>query len=388
MTKTTQYRNTAIELIPDGWETKPLGELFNFKNGINAGKESYGSGVKFINVMEVIYNDAITADKIFGTIQITEEQKRLYLVKYGDVLFNRTSETTDEIGLTSTYYGNEDVVFGGFVIRGRPLNNFIDDDFKRYCFRSKIVRNQIIKSGQGAIRTNIGQGDLEKVNVPLPPLSEQKKIAKVLSIWDKTIFTCEALLKKYELRKKGMMQKLLSGKGKGWEEVELGEIVDYEQPTKYIVKDTLYNEKFETPVLTAGKTFLLGYTNENDGICKNLPVIIFDDFTTASKFVDFPFKVKSSAMKLLRAKENADIKYIFEAIQMIKYTVGGHERHWISKFAYLTIPFPPIEEQKRISKVLLTADQEISFLKSKVEKLKEQKKGLMQQLLTGKIRTI
>lgn len=159
--------------IPRDWKIKELGELFDFKNGINSGKESYGKGVKFINVMEVIYNDCITSEFIPGSVQISEDQKKLYQVKNGDILFNRTSETTDEIGLASVYYGNDEVVFGGFVIRGRPTNVTIDDNFKRYCFRSKTVRGQIIKGGQGAIRTNIGQSDLEKVKVLLPPLTEE-----------------------------------------------------------------------------------------------------------------------------------------------------------------------------------------------------------------------
>src|SRR6185312_5643122 len=114
--------------IPGDWQVKGLGELFNFKNGINSGKESYGKGVKFINVMEVIYNDCITSEFIPGSVQISEDQKKLYKVKNGDVLFNRTSETTDEIGLASVYYGNDEVVFGGFIIRGRPTNSTIDDN--------------------------------------------------------------------------------------------------------------------------------------------------------------------------------------------------------------------------------------------------------------------
>src|SRR5665213_1879478 len=98
------YKNSTFGLIPKNWNVKELGGLFEFKNGINAGKESYGKGVKFINVMEVIYNDFITSDMIPGSVQITSEQSKLYKVKNGDVLFNRTSETTDEIGLTSVYY--------------------------------------------------------------------------------------------------------------------------------------------------------------------------------------------------------------------------------------------------------------------------------------------
>ncbi|MEK6614937.1 MAG: restriction endonuclease subunit S [Bacteroidota bacterium] len=188
------------------------------------------------------------------------------------------------------------------------------------------------------------------------------------------------------------MQQLLTGKkrlrgfkGK-WGDVELGDLLIYEQPTNYLVKDTLYNDAYETPVLTAGKTFILGYTNEQNGICTDLPVIIFDDFTTSSKYVNFPFKAKSSAMKILRPKHNVNLKFVYEAMQLMNYVVGGHERHWISKFVYLTIPCPLPEEQIAIANIFQTVDKEIQILQNKLDKLKEQKKGLMQILLTGKKR--
>jgi len=146
------YKSTPLGIIPETWNIKTLGEIFEFKNGINAEKESYGKGVKFINVMEVIYNDLITPEKIPGSVEINEDQKKLYLVKDGDVLFNRTSETTNEIGLTAVYDGAEDVVFGGFVIRGHPVDNSTNKIFRRYCFRSKYIRDQSKKSGQGAVR--------------------------------------------------------------------------------------------------------------------------------------------------------------------------------------------------------------------------------------------
>ncbi len=222
--------------IPIEWDIFKLGELFEFKNGINAGKESYGSGVKFINVMEVIYHDFITPDLITGTVQISDEQKELYLVKEGDVLFNRTSETVDEIGLSAVYKGKEEVVFGGFVIRGRPIINAIDEIYKRYCLRSSLVRNQIITSGQGAVRTNIGQGDLSQVKVPLPPLSEQKAIAQLLSKVDLVIQLNEKLIVQKEQRKKWLMHQLLKGRKrlKGFKgEVKLKVVGKYLEEISY-----------------------------------------------------------------------------------------------------------------------------------------------------------
>ena len=145
--------------------------------------------------------------------------------------------------------------------------------------------------------------------------------------------------------------------GMRWEMVRLGDVLDYEQPTNYIVKSDLYDNKFKTPVLTAGKSFILGYTDETDGIFSKLPVIIFDDFTTVSKYVDFPFKVKSSAMKILKAKEGvADTRYMFYLLQTLNLDCEQHKRYWISKFAPFQIPLPPLPIQKRIAEILDAAD--------------------------------
>ncbi|EKN3569200.1 TPA: restriction endonuclease subunit S [Yersinia enterocolitica] len=166
-----------------------------------------------------------------------------------------------------------------------------------------------------------------------------------------------------------------------WREKKLGDCLDYQQPTAYLVSDTNYKDSYETPVLTAGKTFVLGYTNEKNGIySENLPVIIFDDFTTASKFVDFPFKAKSSAMKILQAKKGVNIRFIYEIMQMISYEVGGHERHWISKFASMSILLPQPMEQQKIANCLSSLDELITAETHRQNALKNYKKGLIQQL--------
>lgn len=168
---------------------------------------------------------------------------------------------------------------------------------------------------------------------------------------------------------------------KEWALNELGKYLDYLQPTKYLVSSTVYDDKFKIPVLTAGKTFILGYTNEDEGIFdKNLPVIIFDDFTTASKYVDFPFKAKSSAMKILLAKHNANIKFFYESMQLIKYQIGVHERHWISIFSKIEIPVPMPNEQQKIANCLSSIDDLITAENQKLEVLKIHKKGLIQLL--------
>ncbi|MBJ1796868.1 restriction endonuclease subunit S [Neisseria meningitidis] len=138
----------------------------------------------------------------------------------------------------------------------------------------------------------------------------------------------------------------------------LGEVADYEQPTKYLVASKNYDDKFDTPVLTAGKTFILGYTDETEGIYKasGSPVIIFDDFTTANKWVDFDFKVKSSAMKIITSKNEQDVllKYVYYWLNTLpnSLTDGDHKRQWISNFSNKEIPIPPLEIQQKIVKIL------------------------------------
>jgi type I restriction enzyme S subunit len=167
----------------------------------------------------------------------------------------------------------------------------------------------------------------------------------------------------------------------GWKQIPLEDCLDYLQPTPYLVTDTKYSPTFKTPVLTAGKTFILGYTDDQHGIfSEGLPVIIFDDFTTATQFVDFPFKAKSSAMKILQAKNGADIKFMYETLQFISYEIGAHERHWISNFAPMLVPAPTLAEQQKIADCLTSVDELIAAQVRKVGALKIHKKGLMQQL--------
>ena len=129
---------------------------------------------------------------------------------------------------------------------------------------------------------------------------------------------------------------------------KLEEFISYEQPAKYIVDSDQYDDSFEIPVLTAGKSFILGYTDETNNIFDNLPVIIFDDFTTSVQFVDFPFKVKSSAMKLLKNTEQADIKYCYYLLKYLQHTPENHKRQWLSTTSQKTVELPVIEEQKNI----------------------------------------
>ena len=151
--------------------------------------------------------------------------------------------------------------------------------------------------------------------------------------------------------------------------VKLGTALNYEQPTKYIVESEKYNDTYKIPVLTAGKSFILGYTDEENGIYDNLPVIIFDDFTTEIKFVDFPFKVKSSAMKMLQPSSEAyNLKYFYYLIKYLNFQPTSHQRHWISKFAEFEFDIPDRQKQNEIVEKL---DKLCEMTNLKQEELKK-----------------
>ncbi|WP_439489175.1 restriction endonuclease subunit S [Algoriphagus sp.] len=389
--------------VPNGWKTETIGSLFSLKNGINAGKESYGVGVKFINVMEVINNSSLTYTKIPGSVQISEDQKHLYYVNFGDVLFNRTSEVTNEVGFSSVYLGVEDVAFGGFVIRGRPLKGNLDDYFKKYCFRSEYVRSQIIKSGQGAVRSNIGQKDLEQVKILLPPLPEQRGIAKVLGTMDQAIQTTERLIAQKELRKKWLMQNVLTGKKrlkgfeKEWREFQLLELFD---------RVTRKNEERNSNVVTISAQ--RGFVKQRDFFKKNIASEILDNYFLVYKgefcynksysngypwgatkrLNDFDKAVVTTLYICFGIKNevNADPDFFEQFFNanlldkgLVKIAHEGGRAHGLlnvtpSDFFSLNLFIPEMKEQTAIAQVLQTADQEINLLKSKADKLREQKR--------------
>ena len=182
------------------------------------------------------------------------------------------------------------------------------------------------------------------------------------------------------------IERLLQGAEVVWK--PLGEVAEYEQPTKYLVKSSNYKDIYLTPVLTAGKTFILGYTDETEGIYKASisPVIIFDDFTTANKWVDFDFKAKSSAMKMITSKNEKEVllKYIYYWLNTLPSELieGDHKRQWISNYANKKIPLPPLSVQQEIVRILDKFTQLEAELEAELDCRKRQYEYYRNKLLT------
>ena len=375
--------------IPEGWSVKKLGELGSFSKGSGITKNDLVSeGIPCVRYAELYtkYNFVISNCISFVSEEVSKTAKP---IKYGDILFAGSGETKEEIGKCAAYISRIPAYAGGDNIILRP---FQDNSIFLSYFLNTVGRRYLNRLGQGDSIVHIHAENLKKVYIPIPPLAEQEKIAGILGTWDEAIEKLSSLIEQKKLLKKGLMQRLLTGKTRlstftqPWKDIELSDLLNYEQPSKYLVGEILPYDKNKIPVLTANKAFILGSTDDSSGIYTQGDCIIFDDFTTDIKYVNFPFKVKSSAIKILTPKTNTNLKFVYEQMKCIKYPLAGHKRYYLSEYQYITISIPDISEQQAIADVLSTADDEINLLNQKLEALKEQKKGLMQQLLTGQIR--
>ena len=244
---------------------------------------------------------------------------------------------------------------------------------------------------------SLSKESINEAVLSVPNVVEQNHLGNFFADLDRLITLHQRKYDKLVIFKKSMLEKMFPKDGESvpeirfagftdpWEQRKLGELFDYEQPQPYIVRGTEYDDSFPTPVLTAGQSFVLGYTNEKQGIkmaSPEHPVIIFDDFTTSSHFVDFPFKVKSSAMKLLTLRDkNEDIHFAYQVLQNIAYTPVSHERHWISKFATFATLMPECKsEMQAIGHFMSNLDGLITLHQRKLELLQNIKKSLLDKM--------
>ena len=378
------YKKTKIGIVPNEWREISFDTIF---------KEFS----VYTNDMGKYPLYSLTIEN--GIVEKTDRYERSHLVKKENsykllpIDYYAYNPMNIRFGAVARNKSNKDVMISGyydiFTTKEKSDLKFMDSFLisnKMITYYNKVSTGSLLE------KQRVHFSQFINFELPLPKQMDRKKIAEILSIQDKVIELKEKLIEEKKKQKKYLMQNLLTGKMrlKGfigeWKRIELGEIFDYVQPTPYIVKTAIYDDNYKTPVLTAGKSFILGYTNENFGIYLDVPTVIFDDFTTSSQFVNFPFKVKSSAIKILKCKKNYDIVFCFAMLQSVRYVVGGHERHWISKFSNIVVKIPKIEEQKAIAKILSTQDKEIKLLQKELEEEKQKKKALMQLLLTGIVR--
>ena len=401
---TPHYENVPFE-IPSNWVWTTIEEICS---KIGSGSTPRGSnyavkGIPFFRSQNV-YNDRLVYDDIKYISDETHQKMKGTEVLANDLLLNITGGSLGRCAVVPADFNRGNV--SQHVCIMRPI--LVESEY----FHALILSSYFAKSMKitGSGREGLPKYSLEQMAFPLPPLAEQHRIVAEIEKWFSLIDIIETgkddlqttikqakskildlaihgklvpqapndepaveLLKRinpdftpcdnghYTQLPKGWCkcrlediveyeqpQAYIVNSTKGWCKCRLEDIVEYEQPQAYIVNSTDYDDRYLTPVLTAGKSFVIGYTNETEGIYQNTPCIIFDDFTTDSKLVDFPFKVKSSAMKILKVADNIEIEYVAMFMNITRLIGDTHKRYWISEYSKLHIPIPPKEEQKRI----------------------------------------
>lgn len=245
---------------------------------------------------------------------------------------------------------------------------------------------------QGTKQQNLKSEIINELSIHYPQIDEQLQIGDLLKNLDTLIADTEREILRLEKMKQASLQKMFPRQGETvpeirfggfsepWELTKLEIILGYHQPQLYIVEKSNYVEN-GIPVLTAGKSFVLGYTNETFGVYKDTPVILFDDFTTDKRFVDFPFKVKSSAAKILSLKSNDyDLYFIFQMMENTSFDASSHRRYWISDYSQLNISVPSLSEQQKISKYFRNLNNLISAKRQKLSKFQNLKQSCLDKM--------
>ena len=381
---TPHYGNVPFE-VPKGWVWTTVSDISkSILYGVSESAKSTGK-YKLLRITD-IQNNQVDWDTVPFT-NFDANKVSSYILCNGDILFARTGATVGKSYLIKKL--TQKAIYASYLIRVQTFNLVIPEYVKLF-FESDYYWAQIELNSVGIGQPNVNGTILGSLNIPLPPLSEQKRIVIEIERWLSLINMIEEnkvdLQTAIKQAKSKILELAIHGKlvpqdpndepasellkrinpkaeitcdnghypqlPDGWCKCRLEDIVEYEQPQAYIVNSTDYDDSYLTPVLTAGKSFIIGYTNETKGIYQNTPCIIFDDFTTDSKLVDFPFKVKSSAMKILKVTDDVEIEYVAMFMSITRLIGDTHKRYWISEYSKLCIPIPPRKEQKRIINVV------------------------------------
>ena len=387
------YKETDVGVIPEDWEVIPLSKGLSSRPsyGINAPAVPYSDQLPvYIRITDITEDGQYNPS---NPVSVKSADSEKFYLEDGDIVFARTGAS---VGKSYKYRPSDgQLVFAGFLIRVHPDSiNLHAPYIAAYVTTGpywRWVQLMSMRSGQPGINGN----EYALLPIPKPPITEQRAIATALSNVDALLDGLDRLIAKKRDLKQAAIQQLLTGKTRlpgfegEWEVKLLGDLLTYERPDRYIVTSTSYSSQGDIPVLTANKAFILGYTTETSGICTDLPAIVFDDFTTDNKFATVPFKVKSSAIKILRPRnDRTNLRFLFEQMQMIRFPVGEHKRHYISDYQNIKLPIPEYDEQFAVISILSDMDAEISALEQHRNKTKDIKQAMMQDLLTGKTRLV
>lgn len=398
------------------WDVATIGDFLEFKNGLNKGKEFFGYGTPIVNYTDVYKKRGLKKEDIRGKVCLTLDEIRRFDVRKNDVFFTRTSETPDEVGMSSVLLEDvEDGVFSGFVLRGRPKNDMFVPEYCKYCFSTEAIRNAIITGCTYTTRALTNGKQLSAIEIPVPPKPEQEAIAAALSDIDALIANLEKLIAKKKAIKQGTMQELLTGKRRlpgftdkwvirkigHWGEFISGSCFPLQHQGKQSEKYPFYKvSDFNNPGNERYMKNANNYISHDTAIvlgCTVLPVgaivvakIGAAIFLERKKITTMECCVDNNMMAFVPSNGAAPsfLCYTFLNMRFGDFAEATALPSLSGKtICAIERSFPPtVDEQNAISQVLSEMDNEIELLEKKLKKAKGIKTGMMSELLTGRIR--
>ena len=380
------------------WEEHTLSEYLEFKNGLNPDAKRIGSGLPFISVMDILSEGVINYDNIRGKVNATEKEIECFGVKDGDLLFQRSSETLEDVGRANVYMDNRTAIYGGFVIRGRKIGNY-DPLFFKYLLATPLARKRTCRMGAGAQHFNIGQEGLSKISLYFPSIEEQRKIAEFLSLIDERIATKNKIIEKLQSLIKGLIDDIIT--------LKCGQLVAFETlyskageggtPTTsnsefydngsipFIKIDDLSNK-----YLSANKDYIteLGLKKSSAWLIPTHSIIYSNGATIGAISINkYPVCTKQGILGIV-PNTNIDVEFLYYFMQSSYFqkevervvTEGTMKTAYLKDINHIKCPIPDLDRQKEISHFL-----SVLSLKEDVERQLLQKYQIQKQYLLRKM---
>ena len=400
------------------WDTATIGDFLDFKNGLNKGKEFFGYGTPIVNYTDVYRKRGLTKSDVRGEVNLTRDEIHRFDARKNDVFFTRTSETPEEVGMSSVLLDDiDDCVFSGFVLRGRPKNDMFVPEYCKYCFTTEAIRSAIIMGCTYTTRALTNGTQLSAIEIVVPPKPEQEAIAKTLAEIDELISSLEKLMTKKKAIKQGAMQELLTGKRRlpgffgEWVNTKIGSITEvYSGGTPNTSEPAFWGGKI--PWMNSGELNLkivrqvqgriteVGVDSSSTHFIPAECVLIGlagqGKTRGTAAFNTFPLCTNQSIAAIYPNPNKFDSKFLYYKMdtqydQLRELSSGDGGRGGLNKkliLDYEVVIPQSIDEQAAIATILTEMDYEIENLEMKLTKYRQVKQGMMQQLLTGKIRLV
>ena len=381
------------------WEEHTLSEYLEFKNGLNPDAKRIGSGLPFISVMDILSEGVINYDNIRSKVNATEKEIECFGVKDGDLLFQRSSETLEDVGRANVYMDNRTAIYGGFVIRGRKIGNY-DPLFFKYLLATPLARKRTCRMGAGAQHFNIGQEGLSKISLYFPSIEEQRKIAEFLSLIDERIATQNKIIEKLQSLIKGLVDELMTVllKGKLYPfysfYIKAGEGgTPTTSVVEYYTEGTIPFIKIEDlscKYLTNNKDFIteLGMQKSSAWLIPSKSVIYSNGATIGAISInEYPVCTKQGILGIV-PNTNINVEYLYLLMSSSYFskeisriiTEGTMKTVYLKDINHIKCPLPSMAQQKNITNLTSSIEEKLSIEQELLRFLNLQKQYLLHMI--------